>query len=212
MTVTFFLPPSQKQAQTLGKNPKHMLQYQGPGEITECLSDNNTAFKIRCGSRTYKRNIMHISPYTSSQLVPAELQLHVDNTVNADSFVAVLDGSDDKKYHIAKVLEVGEQCTTLHYYATKSRRLRDAIWRPLYEHPRSNVILMEQPDTIIRDHLRYIGTIDTRSIDDSLILIANIGLTDRRRINHRTRTILSRKAGYTHHRLEHTWNPANEQA
>ena len=104
-----------------------MLQYQGPGEIVEALSDNNTAFKIRCGSRTYKRNIMYISPYTSRQPVPAEVQLRVDNTVNANTFVAVLDVTNDKKYHISKVLEVGEQSTTLHYYATKSCRLRDAI-------------------------------------------------------------------------------------
>ena len=206
--VAFYLPPNDAEAKRMGKNPKHMLQYQGPGEIVEALSDNNTAFKIRCGSRTYKRNIMHISPYTSSQPVPAEVQLRVDNTVNANTFVAVLDATNDKKYHIAKVLEVGEQSTTLHYYATKSRRLRDAIWRPLYAHPRSNVILMEQPDTIIRNHLRYTGTIDTRPIDDSLILLPNIGMTDRLRVNSRTRTILSRKAGYTHHRLERTWDPA----
>ena len=194
----------------MGKNPKHMLQYQGPAEIVESLSDNNTAFKLKCGNRTYKRNIMHISPYTSSGRVPAELQLKVDTTVTPNTFVAVLDDSSDKKYHIAKVLDVGERSTTLHYYATKGRKLRGATWRGLYHHPHSNVILMEKPDTIIRNHLRYTGTIDTRHIDDSLILLPNVGMTPRRRINIRTRQILRSKTGYSHHVLLRTWNPAND--
>ena len=208
--VAFYLPPNDAEAQRMGKNPKHMLQYQGPAEIVESLSNNNTAFKLKCGNRTYKRNIMHISPYTSNQRVPAELQLRVDNTVTPGSFVAVLDDSNDKKYHIAKVLDVGEQSTTLHYYATRARRLRDAIWRPLYAHPRSNVIVMEQPDTIIRNHLTYTGTIHTRPINDSLILLPNIGMTDRQRVNSRTRQILGSKSGYKHHILLRTWNPAND--
>ena len=208
--VAFYLPPNEAEAIRMGKNPKHMLQYQGPAEIVESLSDNHTAFKLKCGNRTYKRNIMHISPYTSSGRVPAELQLRVDTSVTPGCFVAVLDDSTDKKYHIAKVLDVGERSTTLHYYATSCRRLRDAKWRALYAHPRSNVILREKPDTIIRNHLRYTGTIDTRHIDDSLILLPNVGMTPRSRINHRTRTILSSKTGYKHHILLRTWNPAND--
>ena len=155
---------------------------------------------------------MHISPYTATTQVPAELQLRVDNTVTAGSYVAVLDDTNDRKYHIAKVLDVGEQSTTLHYYATKSRRLRDALWKPLYAHPRSNVILTEEPDTIIRNNLRYTGTIDTRPINDSLILLANVGMTDRNRVMRRTRQILQRKTGYKHHILTRTWNPADDPA
>ena len=205
--VAFYLPPSDKEAKRMGKNPKHMLQYQGPGVITEAISDNGTAFSIKCNNRTYNRNVMHISPYTATDLVPAELQLHVDTTINEGSYVAVLDNTGDTNYHIAKVIEVGEQTTRLHYYATTSRRLRDAIWRPMYTHPRSNVTIMEQPETIIRDHLQYIGNIDTRPRDDSLILLPNIGMTDRNRINSRTRQILKTKSQYKHHRLSHTWNP-----
>ena len=41
--VTFYLPPSKEQAQALGKNPKHCLQYAGPGVLTRSLSDNGTA-------------------------------------------------------------------------------------------------------------------------------------------------------------------------
>ena len=71
--VAFYLPPSQQEAQKMGKNPKHMLQYQGPGVITESLSNNNTSFAIRYNNRIYKRNIMHICKYTSDANVPANL-------------------------------------------------------------------------------------------------------------------------------------------
>ena len=78
--VTFYLPPSQAEAEKMGKNPKHMLQYQGPGIITEALSNNNTSFAIKCNNRTYKRNIMHISKYISDRLVPVNLQMYIDNS------------------------------------------------------------------------------------------------------------------------------------
>ena len=45
--VTFYLPPNDKEAKRMGKNPKHMLQYQGPGTIVESLSNNDTSFKIK---------------------------------------------------------------------------------------------------------------------------------------------------------------------
>ena len=110
--VAFYLPPNNAEAQRMGKNPKHMLQYQGPGVIVESLSNNNTAFKIKCNNRTYRRNIMHISPYKSTKLVPAELQVRVDNTVTAGTFVAVLDSTHDRRFHIAK--QYGHRYTRTH--------------------------------------------------------------------------------------------------
>ena len=190
----------------MGKNPKHLLQYQGPGIVTKSLSPSNTSFEIKCNNRTYRRNIMHMSPYTSPNVVPAQLQVHIDNTVSVGTFVAVLDNSNDKRYHIAKVLDIGEHTTMLHYYGTRAPRLRNAIWHPVYTHPRTNVIIMEEPDTIVLHHMKYTGTIDTRPIDDSLIILPNVGMTDKLRINARSRQILRSKTGYSHHRLTHTWD------
>ena len=73
--------------------------------------------------------------------------------------------------------------------------------------PHTNLVVMEQPDTIYRNHTMYTGTIDTRPIEDSLILLPNLGLTDRKRINSRTRSILTNKTRYSHHRLKQTWQP-----
>ena len=204
--VAFYLPPNDQEAKRMGKNPKHLLHYQGPGTVIESLSPNNTSFKIKCHDRTYRRNIMHMSPYTSPDLVPAQLQLHVDQTVSVGTFVAVLDSDDDRHYHIAKVMDIEERTTQLYYYATKGNDLRSAKWQPLYTLPHSNAAVMVKPDTITRNHVQYTGTIDTLPIGDSLILLPNVGITDRGRINARTRKILKSKTKYRHHRITYTWN------
>ena len=125
--VAFYLPPNDKEAKQMRKKPKHLLQYQGSGIVTKSLSPSNTDFEIKCENRTYRRNIMYMSPYTSPNVVPAQLQVHIDNTVSVGTFVAVLDNSNDKRYHIAKVLGIGEHTTLLHYYDTKVPRLRNAM-------------------------------------------------------------------------------------
>ena len=66
---------------------------------------------------------------------------------------------------------------------------------------------MEQPDTINRNHTLFTGDIDTRPLDDSLIILTNIGMTDLMKIDARTRRILATKRQYKHHRLGHTWTP-----
>ena len=206
--VAFYLPPNAKEAARMGKNPKHMLQYQGPATIVESLSPNNTAFKLKVGERSYFRNIMHMSPYTSQEPVPAELQLHVDTTVSVGSFVAVLDNTGDRHYHVAKVTDIGETLTHLHYYATKTPRLWNAIWKPLYALPHTNVIVMQRPGTEHSPQDSLSGTINTLPLEeDSLIILPNLGMTERGHINQRTRTLLKSKTKYKHHVLGRTWNP-----
>ena len=51
------------------------------------------------------------------------------------------------------------------------------------------------------------GAIDTRPIDDSLIILANVGMTDTNCVNARSRGILRKKTNYKHHRLTYTWTP-----
>ena len=188
--VTFYLPPNQKEALRMKKNPKHMLQYQGPGIITEALSENNTSFAIQCNNRTYRRNIMHMSKYTSNQPVQANLQMYVDNSHNVGGFVAVLDNEDDSHYHIAQILSVDEHTTTVHYYATYGRRLRSATWKPLYQQPHTNQIVMDKPNTINRNHTQWTGTIDTLPTGEGLIILANLGMTPNMKIDSRARKIL----------------------
>ena len=127
--------------------------------------------------------------------------------MSVGSFVAVLDDTDDVHYHIVKVIDIGEQTTHLHYHVTKGNRLWTAKWLPLYVQPHTHLIVTEQPDTITREHTPFTGDINTMPLEDSLILLPNIGMTDKMRVNARTRQILTRKTRYRHHRINHTWRP-----
>ena len=149
---------------------------------------------------------MHLSPYKSQDVVPAQLKLHIDNTVSVGSFVGVLDKDDDKIFHIDRVLDISETVTTLHYYTTKGKHLCNAKWTPLYSCPNSNAIITVQPDVIDRDHRYYTDIIDTRPMHDSLIILVNIGMIDTLRINVKTRSILKSKK-LKHHRITFTWVP-----
>ena len=102
---------------------------------------------------------MHINRYKAVDQVPAALQLII---VSVGSYVAVLDEHDAPRYHLAQVIDITDQNTTLHYMGTKSSRLRDAKWVKLYHHPGSGEVVMYQPRTLVRNWTRYTGVIDTR--------------------------------------------------
>lgn len=184
-----------------------MLQYKGPGEIVKSLSPNGTSYAIKCGTRTYRRNIMHMVQWKSQEEVSNKLLLYMDDTVSVGSYVAVLDKETDTYYHIAKVINIDENVTKLHYLATKSKELRSAIWMPLHHHPHSHKIVLAKPGAIHRTFARYTGVVTTCEREDSLIILPNIGFTNNMRINARTKDILRRMTQYEHHRITKTWQP-----
>ena len=53
----------------MGKNPKHMLHFVGPADITEALSENGTSWKLEYRGGEYKRNVMHMVPYRPDDFV-----------------------------------------------------------------------------------------------------------------------------------------------
>ena len=204
--VAFYLPPSDETVKAMGKKRKHILQYVGPGEIVESLSPNNTSFRIKYKNRHYERNVMHMLRYKSPEEVPADLQMYVDNTVSVGSYVAVLDDSEDRHYHVAQVIDITDENTTIHYLGTGGRNLRGAQWKKLYHLPGSNTISTVEPRTIVRNWMRFTGTIRTGTGEDSLIILANLGFTgpDTMRLNSNTRKILSRSK-HRHHVMGRTW-------
>ena len=204
--VTFFLPPTQRQAERMGKYPKHMLHYAGPGEIVEQLSPNKTSWRIRWNGRHYNRNVMHMIPYAPDAHVIEEQRAVQDNSVTVNSFVAVLDESEDTHYHVARVIDIDEHHTTLHYLGTGSRALRSAVWKFMYHSPDGNGLRYYRQEAITPEHERFTGTIDTRPIEDSLIILPNLGFTDRMRLTKDTRAIL-RNSPYEHHVFHPTGPP-----
>ena len=188
----------------MGKNPKHMLQYAGPGEITESLSDNGTSWKLVWNGREYKRNVMHLRPYAPDDHLEHQQRAVVDNTVYVNSYVAVLDDTDDTEYHIAKVVGLTNAETTLHYMGTGSKTLRSAKWRLMYHKLDGTGYRYHDPNTITPAHEPLTGTIDTRPIEDSLIILPNLGFNNRAQLNKDTARLL-KEFPLRHHVFKHTW-------
>ena len=149
---------------------------------------------------------MHINKYRAADEVPAALQLAIDYTVCVGSYIAVLDDENDQHYHMAQVIDMTDQITTIHYMGTKSRRLRDAKWIKLFHHPGTGDVVTEQPQNLIRHWTRFTGVIDTKPIEDSLIILPNVGFTNSMRVNANSRNALGRFK-LRHHRMGSTWNP-----
>ena len=92
----------------------------------------------------------------------------------------------------------------IQYYATKSRQLRGAKWTVLFHHPGTNEIVPHEPSSLVRNWAKYTGIIETRSMDDSLVILANLGFTDTMRLNVATRKLLMRTK-YKHHIMGRTF-------
>ena len=205
--VAFYLPPGDEVAKKMGKKNKHILQYSGPGIITKVLSPNGTSFEITYNGRHYNRNVMHLNRYRAIDEVPAALQMPIDYTVSVGSYVAVLDNTNDRHFHIAQVLDITDLTTKIHYMGTTARNLRGAKWTKLYHHPGSNRIVTQQPQNLIRNWMRFTGEIETKDIEESLIILPNVGFTDTMRLNAHSQRALKRFAQKRHHRMGTTWNP-----
>jgi len=73
--VSFYLPPSEKEAEETGRKPEHMLQYKGPGIITKILS--RTTYQLEYEGRTYYRCFSELRRYQSNNL-PMDLPVAND--------------------------------------------------------------------------------------------------------------------------------------
>ena len=201
--VSFFLPPTAKQAQLMGKHPKHMLHFTGPAEIVEALSDHGTAWKLEYQGREYRRNVMHMKPYRPDDFVEHQQRAVVDNNVYLNSYVAVLDNDTDTHYHVAKVIGLTAHQTTLHYMGTGSRALRSAKWRLMFHKPDGRGLQFNS-NAITNRHAPLTGVIDTRPIEDSLIILPNLGFTEQQRLNKDTLAVL-KSYPQNHHVHGSTW-------
>ena len=147
-----------------------------------------------------------MNKYKADTEVPGGLLLALDTTITVGSYVAVLDDDEDKYYHIGEVVDITDDITTIHYFGTKSKNIRSAVWTKLYHHPGSKQVVTHQPDNLVRNWMRFTGTISTLSPEDSLIILPNIGFTDTMRINATSRKALS-ALQQRHHIMGRTWHP-----
>ena len=98
-----------------------------------------------------------------------------------------------------------DDLTTLHYMGTGSKNLRSAVWKYMY-HDAITGIGYKYYDqrTMDRDWKRLTGSIDTRPIEDSLIILPNVGFTDQMRLSKDTISIL-KNFRQKHHIFKRTW-------
>ena len=198
----------------MGKNPKHILQYAGPGRIVRSLSKNGTSWEISWNGRRYQRNVMHMHHYRPDQHVLFEQRAVHDNSVMVGSFVAVLDTEGDANYHVAKVIKTNRTLTVLHYMGTQSTQLRSCVWRYMFkEKPQGRQARRRgaKPDAAYRMHVQengypnpLQGELDTMPIGQSLIVLPNLGLDDHMRLTRDT-ILLLRELPYKHHVYMKTW-------
>ena len=135
--VSFYIPPSEKEANSMGRKPKHLLQYRGPAFVTRVLS--NTTYEIEYEGRTYKRCFSELRSYKSDRL---PIDLPIANHTNMQerklipgNYVALCDTTelDDDHFHLCEVLAIEDDKAVLLNYATFQKNIATARFSILYQ-------------------------------------------------------------------------------
>ena len=198
-TVSFFIPPTAKEAEELGRKVKHIAHFKGPAKVVKQLS--NTTFAITYEGSTYGRCSSELRAYNSDDLpnlprredTPTRLQMH--------NFVALsdtddVDSNDYNMYHVGEVINIADGQAHVQNYATSSRNLKTAKWQPLYQLS-SGAYTTVKPRTGAKSK-RVIDVVD---IDDTdYIRHANLKMTTSHKVAASSRNRLAR-LGHKHHVL-----------
>ena len=204
--VSFYLPPSEKDALAMGRKPKHLLQYRGPAFVVEKLS--NTTYQIEYEGRKYNRCFSELRPYKSDKL-PLDLPMAnheemQERKLIVGNYVALCDSADpeDDHFHLCKVIAIEDHTAVLLNYATFSTNLAKAKFSIMYQERRGLRYTTDKP----RINPRSQEVIDRVSLEeaDDYIDHYDIKLTLRGRIKMRCIKQL-KKLGLKHHVLGKTF-------
>ena len=135
--VSFFIPPSEKEAKRMGRKPKHLLQYRGPAIVVKVLS--NTTYELEFDGRTYYRNYSELRPYKAS-LIPIDLPIANDvrmqeREIIVGNYVALCDSNraEDDQFHLCLVSGIEDGKAILLNYATWSGNIKRARFKIMYQ-------------------------------------------------------------------------------
>jgi len=204
--VSFYLPPSEKQAEQMGRKPKHLLQYKGPALIVRKLSD--TTFQLDFEGRTYFRCFSEIRPYKSTKL-PLNLPMATDakmqeRRIIVGNYVALCDTDDpnDDLFHLCEVTGIEDDKAILLNYATWGRNLKSARFSIMYQEHDTLRYTTEKPSRNAREQ----EVVDRVDLDkaDAYIDHYDIRLTRNMKISAKSARQL-RKLGLRHHILGQTF-------
>ena len=204
--VTFYLPPTEQEALSMGRKPKHLLQYRGPAFVTERLS--GTTYRIEFEGRKYNRCFSELRPYKSDKL-PLDLPIatHEDmqeRKLIVGNYVALCDSADpkDDHFHLCRVLEIEDATAILLNYATFSANIHTAKFSVMYQERHSARYTTDKP----RINARSQEVIDRVSLQEAEDYVDhyNIKMTPKMRIKAKCIRQLQ-KLGLKHHILGKTF-------
>ena len=135
--VSFFIPPSEKEAKEMGRKPKHLLQYRGPAVVTRKLSPST--YEINFEGRTFYRCFSELRPYRSTN-IPVDLPMAnsrpmQENILKIGNFIALCDSNDpeDDLFHLCKVIGIVDNKAKLLNHATCTRNIWQAVFKVMYQ-------------------------------------------------------------------------------
>ena len=135
--VSFFIPPTEKEAREMQRKPKHLLQYRGPASVVEKLS--SSTYQIIFEGRTYYRCFSELRPYRST-MTPIDLPMAnsrsmQENRLIIGNFVSLCDSDDpeDDHFHLCKVVDIVDGKAILLNYATGTKNIKHAIFKVMYQ-------------------------------------------------------------------------------
>ncbi len=204
--VTFYLPPSEKDALSMGRKPKHLLQYRGPAFVVDKLSA--TTYRIEYEGRKYNRCFSELRPYKSDRLpldLPIATQVDMqERKLIVGNFVALCDSAnpEDDHFHLCKIIEIEDYTAVLLNYATFTANIRTARFSIMYQERHSARYTTERPRLNARSQ-EVIDKVDLDEADD-FIDHYNIRMTSKMRITAKSIRQL-RKLGLKHHVLGKTF-------
>ena len=201
--VSFFIPPTAKEAEELGRKAKHLAHFKGPATITHRLSP--TTYALTYNESTYGRCSAELRPYNSDEQPNLVSTANTGNKLRMGSLVAFSDTDDTqdaghKLYHIGKVVNVADEVAHVANYATQSKSVTQAKWSLLYQLP-NGVYTLTKPRRGAKQ-ARVIDKIDVN--DKDYVKCANVQLTTAGKLAARYRKRLERH-GLKHHVLGLTY-------
>ena len=136
-----------------------------------------------------------------------------DNSVTEGSIVAFFEDTasfeDDVngRYHVGLVTAITDDLITIHYMGTGSKKLCSAKWKFVYhEHNDAQYrrYKLHYSDNL-PGYTKLTATIDNKPIEDSLILLPNVGINEHAQMSRDTRAILG-EFTQKHHVHKVTWD------
>ena len=198
--VSFYIPPTGSEAARRStRKTKHLLQYKGPAVITNVRTP--TTYDLTYKGRQYARATSELRPYRAERetnIVQTNAEEEARN-LQIGSWVAYLEESGDKQFHIGKVKSLGDNIV-LQAFATHNKNLQKAKWKPLLQLVKTEQYTLYPDKRTVQ--VQVLDEIPTSS-QKELIIATNLKLV-KQKLDKKSRVTLQLQFK-THHQLGKTF-------